>query len=80
MKKGTRFALVSDHQTLQPGHKDSAEYWGVVFEDLVKRGLDHGAVQIGVMDGLLGLEKKFKEFFVNSMTARCWVHAKRNAV
>ncbi len=65
---------------LQPGHKDSAEAWGVVFEDLVKRGLDPRAVQIGVMDGLPGLEKKFKESFVNSMTARCWVHAKRNAV
>ncbi len=65
---------------LQTGHKDSAAAWGVVFEDLIKRGLDPSAVQIGVMDGLPGLEKKFKEIFPKSMTARCWVHAKRNAV
>ncbi len=57
--------------TLQPGHKDNADAWGVVFEDLIKRGLDPGAVQIGVMDGLPGLEKKFKESFSKSMTARC---------
>ena len=65
---------------MQPGQKDDAASWGVVFDDLIKRGLDPKQVQIGVMDGLPGLEEKFKEYFVNSLTARCWVHAKRNAI
>lgn len=66
--------------TLQPGQKDSAECWGAVFSDLVKRGLDPSKVQIGIMDGLPGLENKFKEYFNKATTARCWVHAKRNAL
>ena len=66
--------------TLQPGQKDNPDSWGVVFEDLIKRGLDANQVQIGVMDGLTGLEKQFKEYFTNAVTARCWVHAKRNAI
>lgn len=66
--------------TLQPGQKDNAESWQSVFEDLIKRGLDTSVVQVGVMDGLPGLEKKFKEFFPKSLTARCWVHAKNNAL
>lgn len=65
---------------LQPGQKDNAESWGAVFEDLVKRGLNTNQVQIGVMDGLPGLETKFKEYFTKAVTARCWVHAKRNAI
>ncbi len=66
--------------SLQPGQKDNAESWRVVFKDLIKRGLDLELVQIGVMDGLPGLEKAFKETFTKSMTGRCWVHAKRNAM
>jgi transposase-like protein len=65
---------------LQPGQKDNSDSWGVVFEDLIKRGLKSDQVRIGVMDGLPGLEKKFKEYFTNSVTARCWVHAKKNAI
>lgn len=65
---------------LQPGQKDNADSWAVVFEDLIRRGLNTNNVQIGVMDGLPGLEKKFKEFFTKSVTARCWVHAKVNAM
>ena len=65
---------------LQPGQKDNAESWGALFEDLIRRGLDANQVQIGVMDGLPGLEKKFKEYFTKAVTARCWVHAKRNAI
>jgi transposase-like protein len=64
---------------LQPGQKDNAESWQIVFKDLIKRGLNPELVQIGVMDGLPGLEKAFKETFTKSMTGRCWVHAKRNA-
>lgn len=65
---------------LQPGQKDNAESWRVLFKDLINRGLDPGSVQIGVMDGLVGLEKVFKETFTKSMTGRCWVHAKKNAM
>jgi transposase-like protein len=65
---------------LQAGQKDNAASWGAVFEDLIKRGLKPEDVQIGVMDGLPGLEKKFKEYFNNSVTGRCWVHAKTNAL
>ncbi len=66
--------------TLQPGSKDDHRSWSVVFDDLKKRGLDADAVQVGVMDGLPGLEKAFREHFRKSITARCWVHAKTNAI
>lgn len=65
---------------MQPGHKDSADCWREVFKDLVRRGLDPQAVQVGIMDGLPGLEKAFRESFVNAKTARCWVHSLRNAI
>ncbi len=48
---------------IQPGQKDNAESWRVVFKDLIKRGLDPALIQIGVIDGLPGLEKEFKETF-----------------
>lgn len=66
--------------SIQSGQKDKAECWRVVFEDLKKRGLKTEAVQIGVMDGLPGLEKVFQESFPKSMTGRCWVHALKNAL
>ena len=65
---------------LQPGNKDDATSWEQVFKDLIARGLDPHAVQIGVMDGLPGLETKFKECFAKSVTGRCWVHSMRNAL
>lgn len=65
---------------LQSGQKDNAESWRSVFKDLIDRGLNPDLIQIGVMDGLPGLEKVFKETFAKSMTGRCWVHAKRNAM
>lgn len=66
--------------TLQSGRKDSSECWRTVFDDLIKRGLDPAQVQIGIMDGLPGLESKFKETFLRSVTGRCWVHSKRNTM
>ena len=65
---------------LQPGQKDNADSWRAVFKDLINRGLDPELIQIGVMDGLPGLEKVFKETFTKSMTGGCWVHSKRNAM
>lgn len=66
--------------TIQPGTKDSADAWREVFKDLINRGLDANSVQIGVMDGLSGLENAFKESFVKAVTGRCWVHSLRNAM
>ncbi|MCB9026117.1 MAG: IS256 family transposase [Bdellovibrionaceae bacterium] len=65
---------------MEPGQKDSADSWEAVFTSLIQRGLNTNKVQIGVMDGLPGLEKKFKEYFTKAVTARCWVHAKKNAL
>lgn len=65
---------------LEPGQKDNAESWTAVFNSLIKRGLQVDAVQVGVMDGLPGLEAAFKNTFTKAMTARCWVHAKGNAM
>ena len=65
---------------LQGGYKDQAKCWETVFDDLIKRGLDPSKVQIGVMDGLPGLESEFKKHFTKAVTGRCWVHSKKNAV
>lgn len=42
--------------------------------------LNPQSVQIGIMDGLPGLESAFRESFVNAKSARCWVHSLRNAM
>jgi putative transposase len=63
-----------------PGSKDNAATWEVCLGDLIRRGLDPEAVQIGIMDGLPGLEGVFRSLFPRAQTARCWVHAKRNAL
>ena len=47
---------------------------------MINRGLDAKAVQVGVMDGLSGLETAFRESFTEACTARCWVHSLRNAL
>ena len=72
-----------DHRSIlaiEPGSKDNADCWRTVFKSLKSRGLDTEAVKIGIMDGLPGLEKAFQEEFPKAVTARCWVHSKRNAV
>ena len=65
---------------IEPGRKDDTHCWRTVFEELKRRGLDGSQVRIGIMDGLPGLEKVFAEEFDKSVTARCWVHALRNAL
>ena len=65
---------------IEPGTKDNVESWKAVFSELKRRGLDLSKVQIGIMDGLPGLENAFKEFFSNAVTARCWVHALKNTL
>lgn len=65
---------------IEPGTKDNVECWKAVFSTLTRRGLNTGKVRLGVMDGLPGLEKLFKQEFPNSVTQRCWFHALGNAI
>lgn len=65
---------------IEPGQKDNAECWSVLFDDLKKRGLDSASIRLGIMDGLPGLEKVFQESFSEAVVARCWVHAMRNVM
>lgn len=65
---------------IEPGQKDNAECWRSLFIDLKRRGLSAQEIRLGIMDGLSGLEAVFKEEFSGSQTARCWVHAMRNAM
>src|SRR5207245_9708782 len=43
------------------------------------RGLNLEAVELGIMDGLPGLESIFQRFFPRAQTQRCQKHAKANA-
>jgi putative transposase len=65
---------------LQSGDKESATSWREMFKDLKRRGLDAGLVQLGIMDGLPGLELVFKEEFTKSKVQRCQVHVARNVL
>jgi putative transposase len=65
---------------IQQGDKDSATTWREIFKDIKNRGLAYNRVQLGIMDGLPGLEKVFKEEFPNSKVQRCQVHVARNVL
>jgi putative transposase len=65
---------------LQAGDKESAACWREVFRDLKSRGLESQTVTLGVMDGLAGLEKVFREEFSRSKVQRCQVHVSRNVL
>jgi putative transposase len=72
-----------DHRSIlsiEPGYKDNVDSWRSVFASLRSRGLNMESVKLGIMDGLPGLERAFAEAFPKAKTARCWVHAKKNAV
>ncbi len=64
----------------QAGDKESAPSWREFFKDLKKRGLDGSRMVLGVMDGLPGLEKVFKEEFPKAKVQRCQVHVVRNVL
>lgn len=64
----------------QAGDKESAPAWREFFKDLKKRGLDGSHMVLGVMDGLPGLEKVFKEEFPKAKVQRCQVHVARNVL
>jgi putative transposase len=65
---------------IQQGDKESASTWREIFKDLKKRGLQKERVQLGIMDGLSGLEKVFEEEFTNAKIQRCQVHVSRNVL
>ncbi len=65
---------------LQSGDTESATSWREFFKDLKRRGLDAGQVVLGIMDGLPGLERVFKEEFINAKVQRCQVHVTRNVL
>jgi putative transposase len=65
---------------LQSGDKESASSWREFFKDLKRRGLNRKDVRLGIMDGLPGLEKVFKEEFINADIQRCQVHVAKNVL
>jgi len=65
---------------LQSGDKESASNWREFFKDLKRRGLNATATKLGIMDGLTGLERVFKEEFPNSKVQRCQVHVAKNVL
>jgi Transposase and inactivated derivatives len=65
---------------LQAGDKESASSWREFFKDLKSRGLGSQEVALGIMDGLPGLERVFKEEFTNAKVQRCQVHVARNVL
>jgi hypothetical protein len=65
---------------LQAGDKESSKAWASVFEGLIRRGLDPSTVQLGVMDGLPGLEKAFQASFRRAAVQRCQLHKARNVL
>ncbi len=73
--KGQRLVLA-----IQSGDKESASNWREIFKDLKKRGINSQNVTLGIMDGLPGLEKVFKEEFQNAKVQRCQVHVARNVL
>jgi putative transposase len=74
-EEGTKLVL-----GLQSGDKESASAWREFFRDLKQRGLDASSVRLGIMDGLSGLEKIFREEFAHARVQRCQVHVARNVL
>ena len=65
---------------MQSGDKESATTWRQYFKDLKRRGLNASSIELGIMDGLSGLEKVFKEEFIYAKIQRCQVHVARNVI
>jgi putative transposase len=65
---------------IQMGDKESASTWRELFKDLKGRGLAGHGIQLGIMDGLAGLEKVFSEEFPEARIQRCQVHVARNVL
>jgi len=65
---------------IEVGDREQKALWAALFQTLARRGLDMSAVELGIMDGLPGLEAAFRAAFPNAQPQRCQVHAKRNAL
>jgi putative transposase len=65
---------------VQSGDKESAAIWRELFKDIKGRGLDPSRIVLGIMDGLPGLEKVFREEFPNAKVQRCQIHVARNVL
>ena len=65
---------------IEVGDREQKQLWAELFQDLARRGLDMDAVELGIMDGLAGLETAFRAAFPCARTQRCQVHAKANAL
>jgi putative transposase len=65
---------------LQFGDKESAANWREFFKDLKRRNLKADEVTLGIMDGLPGLERVFREEFPKAKTQRCQLHVARNVL
>jgi len=65
---------------LQAGDKESASSWREFFKDLKNRGLKSQEITLGIMDGLPGLGRVFKEEFTNANIQRCQVHVASNVL
>jgi len=67
--------------TIQQGDKEKASTWREIFRDMkYVRGLNKDDVQLGIMDGLPGLEKVFEEEFPKAKIQRCTVHVTKNVL
>lgn len=64
---------------LEMGDRERSDLWEGIFLNLAERGLPREAVELGIMDGLPGLEAVFRRFFPRAQTQRCQKHAKANA-
>jgi putative transposase len=79
-------AIGVDHDGLrsvlgfQAGDKESATSWEAFLGDLVHRGLDPAGVELGLMDGLPGLERVFGAQFRKARAQRCQVHKAVNVL
>ena len=62
------------------GDRERAALWADIFSDMERRGLDMKAVELGIMDGLPGLEDCFRKLFPRAQTQRCQKHASANAL
>ena len=65
---------------IQQGDKESTSIWREIFKDMKMRGLNASQIQLGIMDGLSGLEKVFAEEFINAKIQRCQIHVSRNVL
>ena len=53
---------------LERGDRERSNLWKGILLSLAERGLNREALELGVMDGLPGLEAAFRRFFPRAQT------------